>query len=230
MRLFVLGFALSACFAKGASGSYDSSVGVDASDRGDAGRGPARDGRVDLGDAVTEAPDARSVSMHDGSPPHDAASAPDGSVDATALDLDAGHDAATDAFVAVDAGLDAGTDAHDAALPCGGLASGAILQSGQSVLSCDGRFDLEMQPSDGNLVLYFAGAALWDAETAGNPGAYAAMQADGNFVVYSASAVALWNAGTAGNSGADLAVQSDGNLVVYSTTSVALWSSGTGGY
>jgi hypothetical protein len=112
------------------------------------------------------------------------------------------------------------------AAPCGVLAGGSTLAAGAALASCDGRFSLEMQATDGNLVIYFSGAALWSAATAGNPGAYAAMQGDGNFVIYAGS-VALWSSATGGNPGAYLSMQTDGNLVVYSSTDVSLWSSGT---
>jgi len=110
--------------------------------------------------------------------------------------------------------------------PCGILAGGSTLAAGAALVSCDGRFSLEMQGTDGNLVIYFSGAALWSSNTAGSPGAYAAMQGDGNFVVY-AGGVGVWSSGTAGNPGAFLAMQTDGNLVVYTPADVSLWSSGT---
>jgi hypothetical protein len=114
-------------------------------------------------------------------------------------------------------------------VPCGVLPAGGTLQPGQTLDSCDGRFTLAMQAADGNLVLYFNGqGSLWDTGTDGNPGAFAAMQGDGNFVVYLGSD-ALWDSGTYGNPGAFLDMQSDGNLVVYGPGNVALWSSGTGG-
>jgi len=65
---------------------------------------------------------------------------------------------------------------------------------------------LTMQ-SDGNLVLYQNGTALWNTGTEGqNCGAsqcFAVFQSDGNFVVYNGS-TPLWNSQTAGNSGATL--------------------------
>lgn len=114
--------------------------------------------------------------------------------------------------------------------------------------------ELRMQ-TDGNLVLYMAGRAVWSSRTAGNPGAYAVMQSDNNVVVYSAAGRALWNAGAVCNIDYNsddfigdqmqtefraghfmqspdrryrLVLQSDGNLVLYSPTR-AIWSSGTAG-
>jgi hypothetical protein len=84
---------------------------------------------------------------------------------------------------------------------------------------------------DGNLVLYFTpfgtwASPIWASNTAGNPGAWATMQGDGNFVVYSASNKALWATGTNPN-GSHLSVQTDGNLVVYDASGKALWGSGS---
>ncbi len=103
-----------------------------------------------------------------------------------------------------------------------------ILASGGNLSSCDGRFTLAMQASDGNLVLYWNGhGALWASNTEGNPGAFAVMQDDGNFVVYSKTKVALWNSVTVGNPGAYLEVQDDGNLVIYNPGRQPLWASNT---
>ncbi|MBW5480698.1 hypothetical protein [Streptomyces bambusae] len=66
------------------------------------------------------------------------------------------------------------------------------------------------------------------------PGAYARMQADGNFVVYKkdggeGKGGALWSTGTWNNPGARLVFERNGDLVVYQKDlDVALWRSGTG--
>ena len=44
----------------------------------------------------------------------------------------------------------------------------------------------------------FRPKARWNSRTNGNPGAYLALQTDGNLVVYSTTNKALWNAGTKG--------------------------------
>ena len=52
--------------------------------------------------------------------------------------------------------------------------------------------------SDGNLVTYeFGGKSTWASHTSGRPGAYLAVQDDGNVVVYDGSK-ALWATDTDG--------------------------------
>lgn len=98
--------------------------------------------------------------------------------------------------------------------------------SGQYLLSKDGRFKLIMQ-SDGDLVLLFGSDKIWSSQTAGNPGAYATFQADGNLIVYKANGAMAWATNTAGNTNARLVVQSDGNLVIYRSNGTAAWASNT---
>ncbi|MFD0008961.1 hypothetical protein ACFVJ4_42315 [Streptomyces sp. NPDC127178] len=103
---------------------------------------------------------------------------------------------------------------------------------------------------DGNLVMYRKrdNKAIWSTGTHGHHGAYAVMQTDGNFVVYTASGKypvypwgvrpyetptrALWSSRTHGKSGAWAMMQNDGNFVIYNSTGGpskggALWASGT---
>ncbi len=109
---------------------------------------------------------------------------------------------------------------------CGDIKPGEGLVSGESYSSCDGRFALAMQ-TDGNLVLYGLGRALWSTNTYGSDGYAAIMQTDGNFVLYGKHSDPLWASDTNGHGGSTLALQTDGNLVVYSPSHVALWDSGT---
>lgn len=108
---------------------------------------------------------------------------------------------------------------------------------------------------DGNLVLYNQNnVALWNSQTANNPGARLVLQSDGNMVIYSSSNIALWATNTLHNPDhlsyvnsnlpigrmhpgqsidtADrrfrLVLQSDGNLVLYSPNR-ATWATGTYG-
>jgi hypothetical protein len=129
-------------------------------------------------------------------------------------------------------------------LPSSGstLAEGATLTSGQCLIAPNQQYELIMQ-SDGNLVLYAQdGTALWSTGTQGNPGAFLALQTDGDLLVYQAGSTVgtgsgvLWGDGCPGcgqtdpPSGNTLVLQNDGNLVVYGNvggSSQALWASGT---
>lgn len=91
------------------------------------------------------------------------------------------------------------------------------------------KYMLDMQGTDGNLVLYAPGGSLWASNTAGNPNAVAAMGPDGNLVVYSASGTVLWatNTGSPQNNGSRLVVQGDGNLVMYRPNNTVVWATNT---
>lgn len=101
-----------------------------------------------------------------------------------------------------------------------------------------GRWTLTMQ-KDGNLALWergfgwddakggFAlpgGRLLWQSGTAGHPGGYAEMNADGNFVVRDANGNGLWWTSTANKNTAFFALQSNNNLVVYDKNGNATWA------
>ncbi|MFN4786715.1 MAG: hypothetical protein ACK5LW_05370 [Pseudanabaena sp.] len=58
--------------------------------------------------------------------------------------------------------------------------------------------DLFVVQADGNVVLYGGGRAVWATNTGGNPGAFLAIQSDGNLVVYSRNGNALWSTETGG--------------------------------
>ncbi|WP_081259214.1 protease pro-enzyme activation domain-containing protein [Burkholderia territorii] len=110
----------------------------------------------------------------------------------------------------------------------GNLNEGTTLSPGQILYSASRNHELVMQ-YDGNLVLYNVanGTAIWNSGTSGNPGAYAAFQLDGNFVVYGAGGKALWSSSTNGTPyDQHLAVQDDGNMVIYEAH-VPLFSTAT---
>jgi hypothetical protein len=67
---------------------------------------------------------------------------------------------------------------------------------------------------------------IWQSKTSGYAGARAVLQADGNFVIYSASNAVLWASHTAGHPGSTLAIQDDGNVVLYEG-SQPLWATKT---
>ncbi|MBF8185968.1 hypothetical protein ITP53_09460 [Nonomuraea sp. K274] len=105
------------------------------------------------------------------------------------------------------------------------LGPGEWLLPGQSLTSGGGRFKL-VQQNQGNLVFYDGTKALWTSPTSGKPGAKAAMQKEGNLVIYGPDNKPLWSTPTAGNPGAYLLMpKASGNLVIYSRDNKPLWSS-----
>lgn len=118
-----------------------------------------------------------------------------------------------------------------------GLNAGGSMHAGDVLVSPDQQYRLSLQ-SDGNLVEYGNGRALWATNTWGNSGAHLDLQTDGNLVLYSSTDAALWSTRTWGaGSGAHLSLQDDGNLVLYASSgpvwgngapgSDALWAGGT---
>ncbi len=109
----------------------------------------------------------------------------------------------------------------------GSLNAPQTLSSGQCITSPKGQYMLYMQP-DGNLAIYNLAnnnvVTTWSTGTSGNPGAYAAMQTDGNFVVYSSGgSSAVWNSGTNGTFSERLQMEDDGRIIIYKSA----WNSGT---
>ncbi len=117
---------------------------------------------------------------------------------------------------------------------CGRLSATQVLALDQPLTSCDGRYQLKLQSSDGNLVLYKGSAPLWSPfSSLPQPSDHAIMQGDGNFVVVSGQNTALWATNTPGHDGAYLVLQNDGNLVVVDPSNPqgpALWASNTAEY
>jgi hypothetical protein len=106
------------------------------------------------------------------------------------------------------------------------LKAGQELKAGQSLYSPSEQYQLIMQ-TDGNLVVYENGSAIWNTGTEGTGSSnYLIMQTDGNLVVYTSANKAVWNSGTEGTGSSNyLAMQNDGNLVVYTSGGTAEWSS-----
>lgn len=97
---------------------------------------------------------------------------------------------------------------------CGFIKMGTVMHEGDSVISCDGRFNLVMQ-GDGNLVIYRGNSALWASNTVNSDSSTNAyFQYDGNFVIYTKKGP-IWASNTAGNYNDALLLQNDSNLVVY---------------
>lgn len=100
------------------------------------------------------------------------------------------------------------------------------LQPGRRLVSASGSATLEMQSSDGNLVLRDANrAAVWASGTTGHPHARLVLQvSDGNLVIYDAHKP-LWSSGP--SLGATRAVlQDDCRFIVSSDAGDTLWSLG----
>jgi hypothetical protein len=106
----------------------------------------------------------------------------------------------------------------------GHLGSGQSMQSGDTIKSMGGHYQLIMQ-KEGNLVLYNAdNKPVWASPTDGNPGARVDMQKEGNLVIYSAANKPVWTSPTAGNAGASLQVRDDGHLAIVGADGRALWT------
>lgn len=109
------------------------------------------------------------------------------------------------------------------------LVANESLQANESIKPIDNNLVYLVMQGDGNLVLYRTQdqAALWHANSHGNPGAVAVMQGDGNLVVYSKTGTALFNTGTHNHPGSTLQLLSNGNLVVKGPDNAVLWESKT---
>lgn len=108
---------------------------------------------------------------------------------------------------------------QDRILPGTVIAPGTVLRAGA------GRQQTLTMQADGNLVQYVNGAAVWSSQTFGRPGAYAALQPDGNLVVYTADGrSALWSSRTSGKGAGQLMVQVDSNVVLYGGSDTRTWS------
>ena len=131
---------------------------------------------------------------------------------------------------------DGGTeqDQSDSARRSDGLEVGEWLFVGDSRVSTNGRFLLELQ-DDGNLVIEDnddpPAPPIWASGTYDHPNAGALMQSDGNFVIFGDRSsedlpdTVVFSTGTAGNDGAVLTIRNDGALVVESPAGVVLFDS-----
>jgi hypothetical protein len=96
----------------------------------------------------------------------------------------------------------------------------------QKIVSPNGKAQLILQASDGNLVeYYFGNQAVWASNTAGQGVVRATMQSDGNFVLYDRYNNPIWSTGTQNNPYATLLIQNDGNVIVHTRAGVPIWTS-----
>ncbi|MFC3894844.1 LysM peptidoglycan-binding domain-containing protein [Lentzea rhizosphaerae] len=105
------------------------------------------------------------------------------------------------------------------------LQAGQELTRGQQLTTANG-YMLTLQ-SDGNLVLSEDTGTVWASGTDGKGAVRAALQDDGNFVLYTGDNNAVWATNTAGNNGSRLVLQDDRNLVIIAGDGSAKWASGT---
>ncbi|MGW6617961.1 hypothetical protein ACWGA0_31475 [Streptomyces erythrochromogenes] len=99
----------------------------------------------------------------------------------------------------------------------------AGLNRGEAWYSPD-RQTMLVQQTDGHVVLYHQGRAIWTAVGSYGYGNTFYMQADGNLVSYDAAMRPLWNSATDRHWGAHLAVQNGGNIAVYYGGTPIWWS------
>jgi hypothetical protein len=112
------------------------------------------------------------------------------------------------------------------------LAPGSSLGPFAHLVSASGAAHLEMQGSDGNLVLYSNSGGnnrvVWSSNTTGHPGAHLDFQgSDGDLVLYDATTTkALWSTG-AKRGATEVTLQDDCNLVTTDGSGAVLWVLGT---
>jgi len=99
---------------------------------------------------------------------------------------------------------------------CGRLLPGQGLLAGQRLVSCDGRYTLNMQ-LDGNLVIYDVNAPIWASGTVHKAAAEVLLRADGNFIIYGTDAGVLWQSASKTANDVAAYMQGDGNFVIYDT-------------
>ncbi|WP_288467987.1 peptidoglycan DD-metalloendopeptidase family protein [uncultured Curtobacterium sp.] len=104
------------------------------------------------------------------------------------------------------------------------VTAGNVIQPGTILRSDAGTSRQFTMQADGNLVQYVDGAATWASNTSGHPGSWAAVQTDGNLVVYGPDRRALWSSRTSRAGAGQLMVQADANVVLYGASDTRVWS------
>ena len=119
----------------------------------------------------------------------------------------------------------------------GSVTGATVVQLGQSMptarryYSENGNGMIEFQ-NDGNLVVSRAlqngQQALWSSQSNAGQNSTAALQSDGNFVIYDIFGSPKFDTRTAGK-GVTLSIQDDCNAVISDLNGHAVWASGTAG-
>ncbi|WP_439693466.1 peptidoglycan DD-metalloendopeptidase family protein [Curtobacterium sp. SP.BCo] len=104
------------------------------------------------------------------------------------------------------------------------VAAGSVIASGTVLRSDASNARRLTMQGDGNLVQTVNGAVVWSSRTGGHPGAWAAVQTDGNLVVYGTDQKPLWASNTSRAGAGQLLVQVDANVVLYGKTDTRVWS------
>lgn len=110
-----------------------------------------------------------------------------------------------------------------ATVAANGIPAGASLGRGGFIRSPNGTVTLNHQ-SDGNVVIYRSGQAVWQTNTPRASSKALVVQGDGNVVLYDNTNRPLWHANTGGNSVKGLVIQDDANAVLYGTGGNPVWS------
>ena len=103
------------------------------------------------------------------------------------------------------------------------LTPGHKLSPGGKLRSPRGRYEL-IYRTDGNLVLYRLGQAVWSTKTVGKAAGEAALQIDGHFLLKSPDNTVYWKTGVYGFNDGSLALQDDGALVETRAGAVVAWT------
>eukprot|EP00039_Didymoeca_costata_P031437 m.34715 g.34715 ORF g.34715 m.34715 type:complete len:528 (-) comp8767_c1_seq1:2928-4511(-) len=109
------------------------------------------------------------------------------------------------------------------------LNRGDSISAGDQLLSDNMAASLNLQASDGNLVLYSnrgQTSVLWSADTTGNPGDQLLLQDDGNLVVISKSGKVVFSTGANPNA-MRAAVTNDCKLALFTASNVTTWTTNT---
>jgi len=110
------------------------------------------------------------------------------------------------------------------------------LFTGQAMLSCDGRFQLALQP-DGNLVLAQRDSqdqfsvVLWSSQTSGVPAAnMAQLRRDGSLVISALDGTVIWVSDSPPLPGQHLELLDDGDMRLTDAGQGTTWDTNTGGH
>ncbi len=117
------------------------------------------------------------------------------------------------------------------------IKKGTVFLDNDIFLLSNNRENILIMQTDGNLVLYKKGKAVWNTETYKRKKGTTQMhfQEDGNLVIYETIqngkiGKALWSSQSYNQEGSYLIVQEDGNLVIYTDNNKAIWNTGTWNY